>query len=133
MNKGLELPVSTIIITTIVVLVLVVIGFFFFSQSSTSISSAEARRIFTQGCVNIKCDTTKNFCESIVDIAAASTKFWRDFGVACEVLYGFDDNKLVQCMRQCPECSGISDADITKVDTAIRNSRLNPMNACSSV
>jgi len=49
-NKGLSLPINTIVIIAIAVLVLVVVSSFFLQSSGEQMSQIDALKVFSSGC-----------------------------------------------------------------------------------
>ena len=98
-NKGISLPIETIVIVAVVVLVLVVIVTFFVTGTAKPITTIQVQQAVTSGCtdlvVRFECDASK-----IPDINIPG--FEGGMEKACE-LTGYPDN--VQCAQvqcRCP-------------------------------
>jgi len=98
-NKGISLPIETIVIVAVVVLVLVVIVTFFITGTADPITDIQTQKALTSGCTDLavrhNCDAAR-----ITDINIPG--FEGGLEKACQ-LSGYPD--LAQCARvqcRCP-------------------------------
>ncbi|MEM7819735.1 MAG: hypothetical protein QXD48_02815 [Candidatus Aenigmatarchaeota archaeon] len=97
MNRGITLPTNMIIIIILAVLVLIVLSAYFISTSGTSMSTADANRIFSKGCLRYcKSDVEKNYVN-----AYYIPETDKEFMAACERL-GYGNREYPnRCLEKC--------------------------------
>ena len=104
-KKGISLPTNMIIVVVIAALVLVALGAFFITTSGSSMSDAEAQRIFANGCVQ--------YCKpGLYDTFTAAFRASQNdpnFIKACTRLGYGDGQNANRCLEKCPGCNVILD------------------------
>jgi hypothetical protein len=102
--KGLSLAITAVVILIIAVLVLGTVIYFLFFQASSSMTQAEANRIFYSKCGEYK---TSN-CEWAVTYDKEFPKFVE----ACRLLFGPQRDSFSCLYSFCQDCKEINLADI---------------------
>ena len=121
------LPIKIIVIVALVVLVLVMVSTFFFQSSGSSISKAEAERIFNSDCLTYgqrQCDWEVTHEPEFNNYMKACRVLYGEYREAYSCLYSlcnrcFETNDL-KCAGLCKVCSGHDSASVDKETCCLR-------------
>jgi len=117
--KGISLSLNAVVIIGIAVLVIAAMGLFFLSGSGSTISDAEAKRIFYSGCTQYcKADLYETF-QGAYTAAYTNPQF-----IAACVKLGFGSQEFPnRCLENCPNCN----LDVTGQDLNRGLDNINPL------